>query len=137
MFHTFALCMEKQIQKVLEFYKAFRHPVATKPKYIPEERVVFRHKLLHEEVIELFDAGITGDVSEVADAIADCFYILIGTAIEYGIADKLIEVFDEVHRSNMSKLDENGEPIYREDGKVLKGINYSPPKLDDIVYGAL
>jgi hypothetical protein len=127
--------MEKQIQQVIEFYKAFEHPIETKPKYISEERVVMRHRLLDEEVVELFDAGITGDVAEVADAIADCFYILIGTAIEYGIADKLIDVFNEVHRSNMSKLGENGKPIYREDGKVLKGPNYSRPELKDIVYG--
>jgi len=85
----------------------------------------------------LFDSGITGDVAEVADAIADCFYILIGTAIEYGIAEKLPAIFDEVHRSNMSKLGEDGKPIYREDNKIMKGPNYSRPKLDDIVYGAL
>lgn len=127
--------MEKQIQQVIDFYKAFGHPIETKPKYISEERVVMRHRLLDEEVVELFDAGITGDVAEVADAIADCFYILIGTAIEYGIADKLIDVFNEVHRSNMSKLGENGKPIYREDGKVLKGPNYSRPELKDILYG--
>ena len=135
MFHTFALCMETQIKQVLEFYDAFGHPKATAPKFIPDERVVMRHRLLDEEVVELFDAGITGDVVGVADAIVDCFYILIGTAIEYGIADKLVGVFNEVHRSNMSKLGEDGKPIYREDGKILKGPNYSPPQLKDIVYG--
>jgi predicted HAD superfamily Cof-like phosphohydrolase len=127
--------METQIKQVLEFYDAFGHPKATAPKFIPDERVVMRHRLLDEEVVELFDAGITGDVVEVADAIVDCFYILIGTAIEYGIADKLVGVFNEVHRSNMSKLGEDGKPIYREDGKILKGPNYSPPQLKDIVYG--
>ena len=135
MFHTFVLCMETQIKQVLEFYDAFGHPKATAPKFIPDERVVMRHRLLDEEVVELFDAGITGDVVEVADAIVDCFYILIGTAIEYGIADKLVGVFNEVHRSNMSKLGEDGKPIYREDNKILKGPNYSPPQLKDIVYG--
>lgn len=129
--------MEKQIQQVLEFYNAFGHPIASNPKYLSEERVIMRHRLLNEEVLELFDAGITGDVSEVADAITDCFYILIGTAIEYGIADKLTLFFDEVHRSNMSKLGEDGKPIYREDGKVLKGPNYKKPELKDIVYGAM
>jgi len=135
MFHTFALCMENQIKQVMEFYDAFGHPKAAAPDLIPDERVVMRHRLLDEEMVELFDAGITGDIVEVADAIADCFYILIGTAIEYGIADKLVDVFNEVHRSNMSKLGENGKPIYREDGKILKGPNYSQPQLKEIVYG--
>jgi predicted HAD superfamily Cof-like phosphohydrolase len=70
----------------------------------------------------------------VADAITDCFYILIGTAIEYGIADKLPQLFDEVHKSNMSKLDENGNPIYREDGKVMKSNNYKSPNISDIIW---
>ena len=126
--------MEKQVQQVLEFYKAFKHPIATSPKFIPIERVIMRHRLLDEEVVELFEAGSNGDIVDVADAIADCFYILIGTAIEYGIAEKLPALFDEVHRSNMSKLDDDGNPIYREDGKVLKSNNYTPPNLKDIVW---
>lgn len=126
--------MEKQIKQVMEFYDAFGHPKGSKPEHLSEERVVMRHRLLEEEVVELFDSGITGDVIEVADAVADCLYILIGTAIEYGIADKLEKVFDEVHRSNMSKLGQDGKPIYRDDGKVLKGPNYSLPKLKNIIY---
>lgn len=128
--------MEKQINQVLEFYKAFKHPIAASPKFMGMERVIMRHRLLDEEVVELFEAGSSGDIVDVADAIADCFYILIGTAIEYGIAEKLPALFDEVHRSNMSKLDDDGNPIYREDGKVLKSNNYTPPNLKDIVYGA-
>lgn len=126
--------MEKQINQVLEFYKAFKHPIAVNPKFMEMDRVIMRHRLLDEEVVELFEAGAQGDIVEVADAIADCFYILIGTAIEYGIADKLPVLFDEVHRSNMSKLDNDGNPIYREDGKVLKSNNYTPPNLKDIVW---
>jgi predicted HAD superfamily Cof-like phosphohydrolase len=129
--------MEKQVQQVLEFYKAFKHPIATSPKFIPIERVIMRHRLLDEEVVELFEAGSNGDIVDVADAIADCFYILIGTAIEYGIAEKLPALFDEVHRSNMSKLDDDGNPIYREDGKVLKSNNYTPPNLKDIVWNSI
>jgi predicted HAD superfamily Cof-like phosphohydrolase len=129
--------MEKQVQQVLEFYKAFKHPIATSPKFIPIERVIMRHRLLDEEVVELFEAGSNGDIVDVADAIADCFYILIGTAIEYGIAEKLPALFDEVHRSNMSKLDDDGKPIYREDGKVLKSNNYTPPNLKDIVWNSI
>ena len=127
--------MERQIKQVEEFYDAFNHPKASAPKYMETERLIMRHNILHEEVVELFDAGITGDIVEVGDAITDCLYILIGTAIEYGLADKLPAMFDEVHRSNMSKLGEDGKPIYREDGKILKGPNYQPPYLKDIVYG--
>jgi predicted HAD superfamily Cof-like phosphohydrolase len=70
----------------------------------------------------------------VADAIADCLYILYGTALEWGLGDKLPVIFDEVHRSNMSKLGADGKPIYREDGKILKGENYTPPQIKDIVW---
>ena len=126
--------MEKQVEQVLEFYKAFKHPIETKPKFIEMDRAIMRHRILDEEVVELFQAMSQNDLVEVADAITDCFYILIGTAIEYGIAEKLPAFFDEVHRSNMSKLDDNGNPIYREDGKVLKSNNYTPPNLKDIVW---
>ena len=126
--------MEKQISQVFEFYEAFKHPIASAPKMMGMDRAIMRHRLLDEEVVELFQAQADGDIVEVADAIADCFYILIGTAIEYGIADKLSAIFDEVHRSNMSKLDDDGNPLYREDGKVLKSNNYTPPNLKDIVW---
>lgn len=126
--------MEKQISQVLEFYKAFGHPIASSPKILSLERAFMRNRLLDEEVVELFEASINKDIAEVADAITDCFYILIGTAIEYGIADKLPQLFDEVHNSNMSKLDEYGKPIYREDGKVLKSNNYKSPNITDIIW---
>lgn len=126
--------MEKQIEQVLEFYKAFKHPIANAPKFMEMDRAIMRHRILDEEVVELFEASAQGNIVEVADAITDCFYILIGTAIEYGIADKLPRLFDEVHRSNMSKLDDDGNPLYREDGKVLKSNNYNPPNLKDIVW---
>jgi len=126
--------MEKQIFQVIEFYKAFGHPIAYAPKILSLDRAFMRHRLLDEEVTELFEASINKNIIEVADAITDCFYILIGTAIEYGIADKLPQLFDEVHKSNMSKLDENGNPIYREDGKVMKSNNYKSPNISDIIW---
>ena len=106
-------------------------------RFLHKERALLRHKLLQEEVGELLDASMSsgGTLVDVADAITDCFYILIGTAIEYGIADKLPALFTEVHESNMSKLGEDGKPIYREDGKVMKGPNYKKPNLKSIVYG--
>ena len=126
--------MEKHIKQVKEFHEAFGHPVANTLKFIPVERAVFRHKLLQEEVSELLDACVKGDMVEVADGMADCLYILFGPALEYGIADKLPALFDEVHRSNMSKLDDDGHPIYRADGKVMKSNNYTPPNLKAIVW---
>ena len=129
--------MEKQIKHVEAFYKAFNIPLPETMRYLHKERALLRHKLLQEEVGELLDASMAsqGTIVDVADAITDCFYILIGTALEYGIADKLPALFDEVHASNMSKLDENGKPLYREDGKVIKGPNYKKPNLKDIIYG--
>lgn len=131
------LCMEKQIKQVQQFYEAFNMPLPETMRFLHKERALLRHKLIQEEVGELLDASMSsqGTLVDVADAITDCFYILIGTALEYGIADKLPALFDEVHSSNMSKLDKNGKPLYREDGKVMKGPNYKKPNLKDIIYG--
>lgn len=129
--------MEKQIKHVEAFYKAFDMPLPETMRFLHKERALLRHKLIQEEVGELLEASMSsqGTLVDVADAITDCFYILIGTALEYGIADKLPALFDEVHESNMSKLDENGKPIYREDGKVMKSTRYKKPNLKSIVYG--
>jgi hypothetical protein len=129
--------MEKQIKQVEEFYNAFNIPSAETVRFLHKDRALLRHKLLQEEVGELLDASMSSDgtLVEVADAITDCFYILIGTALEYGIADKIPVLFDEVHSSNMSKLGEDGKPMHREDGKVIKGPNYKKPNLKSIVYG--
>jgi predicted HAD superfamily Cof-like phosphohydrolase len=128
--------MEKQINQVMAFYEAFNQPIPETMRFLHKERALLRHKLLQEEVSELLDATMSsgGTLVDVADAITDCFYILIGTAIEYGIADKLPALFTEVHESNMSKLGENGKPVFREDGKVAKGPNYRKPNLKSIVY---
>jgi predicted HAD superfamily Cof-like phosphohydrolase len=126
--------MEKQVEQVKEFYKKFRVPFPDSLKFITVERAAMRNNILSEEVNELLNATLNNNLVEVADAITDCMYILIGTAIEYGIADKLPQLFDEVHKSNMSKLDENGNPIYREDGKVMKSNNYKSPNISDIIW---
>ncbi len=126
--------MIKHIKQVAQFHRAFGHPVNDGLKFLPIERIILRHNLIQEEVNELLSAGATGDIVGVADAIADCLYILYGTALEWGLGDKLPVIFDEVHRSNMSKLGADGKPIYREDGKILKGENYTPPQIKDIVW---
>ncbi len=123
----------KQIKQLKEFHTAFNLPQRDIPTIIPPEEFKLRHKILMEEVGELSDAYFVGDIIEVADAIMDCLYILIGTALQFGIADKLESCFDEVHRSNMSKLGNDGYPIMREDGKVMKSENYTQPDLKRVL----
>jgi len=88
---------------------------------------------MKEENEEYFEAANNNDLVEVADALGDMLYILAGTIIEHGMQYKIEEVFDEIQRSNMSKLGEDNKPIYREDGKVLKGPNYFKPNIKDIL----
>jgi len=95
-----------------------------------EERTGYLYmELKREENEEYLEAAQNGDIVEVADALGDMLYILCGTIIEHGMQNVIDDVFEEIHRSNLSKLDENGQPIYREDGKVIKGPNYFPPNL--------
>lgn len=116
---------------VKEFHYTYDIPVAEEPTLLELERRRLRWDLLDEELNELDEAEREGDLVEIADALADMVYIIYGTAAEYGIP--LDRVFDEVHRSNMSKLGDDGEPIYREDGKVLKGPNYFPPEIRTVL----
>jgi predicted HAD superfamily Cof-like phosphohydrolase len=125
--------MKKQVKQVEDFQNAFGGFIGEGASFPPLDRCVLRQRLLQEEVLELHQAWSNKDIVEVADAITDCMYILIGTAIEFGLQDKLEDLFDEVHGSNMSKLDENGKPIYRKDGKVMKGPNYYRPDLKKIL----
>ena len=82
---------------------------------------------MHEENEEYLDAANNNDIIEVADALGDMLYILCGTIIEHGMQDIIEPIFDEIQKSNMSKLGEDGNPIFREDGKVMKGPNYFKP----------
>jgi predicted HAD superfamily Cof-like phosphohydrolase len=122
--------MLKQILQVKEFQDAFNVEMPMKPMMLPLEREKLRQRLLQEEVDELDRAF---DLTDKADAIVDCMYILIGTALEHGIADRMEMLFDEVHRSNMSKMGEDGKALIREDGKILKPDTYSPPNLAKIM----
>lgn len=119
---------------VREFHEAFGQPVHEGP-FIPTDRVRdLRESLLSEEFNEYLRASWDGDIVGIADALADMIYVIYGTALVYGI--DLDEVLAEVHRSNMSKLGEDGKPLRRHDGKILKGPNYSPPDLQPILFGA-
>jgi len=92
-----------------------------------------RFNLMDEENKEYLEAAENNDLVEVADALGDMLYILCGTILEHGMQYKIEEVFNEIQRSNMSKLGANGKPIYREDGKVLKGPNYFSPNINEIL----
>lgn len=122
--------MKKQIEQVRLFQKMFGQPIQDRPEGIPGLGVTeLRIDMLQEEVWELEDAFTKKDQTEIADALVDIAYVLFGAVNEMGLHDIFEDMFDEVHRSNMSKLDDNGEPIYRADGKVLKGPNYFKPNL--------
>ena len=88
---------------------------------------------MKEENEEYIEAAENDDIIEVADALGDMLYILCGTIIEHGMTELIEEVFDEIHRSNMSKLGEDGNPVYREDGKVIKGPNFFKPDIAKII----
>ena len=126
--------MKDKIQAVTDFHEAFKLNIQQKPTvYIGEDRKLLRYKLMREENEEYLEAANNNDLVEVADALGDMLYILCGTIIEHGMQDKIEEVFNEIQRSNMSKLGEDGKPIYREDGKVLKGPNYFKPDIRAIL----
>lgn len=126
--------MKKSLQAVQDFHKAFGLGIAVKPTArLSAETVQLRYGLMKEENEEYLEAAKAGDLLEIADALGDMLYILCGTIIEHGLQDKMAEVFEEIQRSNMSKLGEDGKPVYREDGKVLKGPDYSPPNLEKIL----
>ncbi len=126
--------MKRQLQLVEEFHRTYKLNVSDAPTTeLPEDIIALRHRLMAEENEEYLHAARHHDLTEVADALGDMLYILCGTIIEHGLQHKITEVFEEIHRSNMSKLDKNGKPIYREDGKVIKGPDYFKPDIEKIL----
>ncbi|MBT8375636.1 MAG: nucleoside triphosphate pyrophosphohydrolase family protein [Bacteroidia bacterium] len=126
--------MQDKINAVKDFHTAFKIGHRESPKAnLGIEKNMLRYKLMREENEEYLEAANDDDLVEVADALGDMLYILCGTIIEHGLQHKIEEVFEEIQRSNMSKLGEDGEPIYREDGKVLKGPNYFKPNIEAIL----
>tara|TARA_B100001027_G_scaffold189483_1_gene143004 strand:+ start:85 stop:474 length:390 start_codon:yes stop_codon:yes gene_type:complete len=126
--------MKKQIDHVKEFHNIFQIGNESSPKVdVGSEVYMLRYNLMREENDEYLDACRHGDLVEVADALGDQLYILCGTILKHGLQHKIEEVFDEIQRSNMSKLDSNGRPIFREDGKILKGQNYFKPNIKQIL----
>ncbi|MCM5663970.1 pyrophosphohydrolase domain-containing protein [Galbibacter mesophilus] len=126
--------MKHQLESVEKFHKAFGLGVANQPiAKLETNKIVLRHNLMAEENDEYLAAATNNDMEEVADALGDMLYILCGTILEHGMQDLIEEVFDEIQQSNMSKLGQDGKPIYREDGKVLKGPNYFKPNIKKIL----
>ena len=126
--------MKKKLAAVDEFHDIFKIGKApSTPQIIAENDYKLRFDLMKEENDEYLDACKDNDLVEIADALGDQLYILCGTILKHGLQHKIEEVFDEMHRSNMSKLDENGKPIFREDGKVLKGNAYFKPSIKKIL----
>lgn len=126
--------MQDKIKAVSLFHNAFGIGFSeTQQADLGESKNNLRFNLMDEENKEYLEAAINNDMVEVADALGDMLYILCGTIIEHGMQHKIEEVFNEIQRSNMSKLGADGKPIYREDGKVLKGPNYFKPNIAEIL----
>jgi len=126
--------MIKQLNAVKEFHTAFEIGFSESPKSdLGESKNILRFNLMKEENEEYLEAVQNNDLIEIADALGDMLYILCGTIIEHGLQHKIEAVFDEIQRSNMSKLNHDGKPIYREDGKVMKGPNYFKPDFSKII----
>ena len=117
--------------KVGIFMKTFGQEVKTKPSFSTDKINKLRLDLIKEELSELTEAMNNKDLLEVADALTDILYVTYGAGHAFGI--NLDKCFEEVQNSNMSKLDENGKPIYNEHGKVMKGPNYFKPDLSKFV----
>jgi predicted HAD superfamily Cof-like phosphohydrolase len=126
--------MEEIIKHVEVFHDSFGIVNNYQPTVdLSKDEINLRFNLMKEENEEYLEAALKGDLVEVADALGDQLYILCGTILKHGLQHKIGEVFEEIQRSNMSKLDENGKPIYREDGKILKSNLYFKPNIKSII----
>ena len=128
--------INKELKHVEDFHNAFGLGVAKKPTIdLSKETIKLRFDLMKEENEEYFEAAKRNDMVEVADALGDMLYILCGTILSHGMQDKIHEIFEEIQTSNMSKLGDDGKPIYRKDGKVMKGPKYFKPNIRGILEG--
>ena len=126
--------IKKPIEAVTKFHEAYGLGIEKKPQANLSEKIVeLRYNLMKEENEEYLQAAQDNDLIEIGDALGDMLYILCGTIITHGFQDKMEAIFVEIQRSNMSKLNTDGKPIYRADGKVMKGPNYFKPDLEKII----
>jgi predicted HAD superfamily Cof-like phosphohydrolase len=125
--------MKDYIEMVGDFHTVFDQKDGNKPRLISTNEGKLRYSLQAEENNEYLEAVEAGDLVGIADALGDQLYIIYGTILKHGLQHKIEEVFREIHRSNMSKLGADGKPIYREDGKILKGPSYFRPNIKNII----
>ena len=125
--------MKTQINKVRAFHNAFKQENGVTPSNTEQNVFELRHRLMAEENDEYLEACKNNDLIGIADALGDQLYILCGTILKHGLQNKIEDVFTEIHESNMSKLDDNGKPIFREDGKILKSNNCFKPDLSKFI----
>ena len=122
------------IQCVEKFHDSFGIENNYEPKAdLSAKDFELRHRLMQEENEEYLEAAQNNDLVEIADALGDQLYILCGTILKHGMQHKITEVFEEIQRSNMSKLDKDGNAIYRADGKILKSDLYFKPNIKEIL----
>jgi predicted HAD superfamily Cof-like phosphohydrolase len=128
------MTLREVIAEVEKFHDAFGIKNHYKPEIkLTEAECELRFNLMKEENEEYLEAAKRADIVEIADALGDQLYILCGTILRHGLQEKIVEVFQEIQRSNMSKLDKDGNPIYREDGKVMKSELYFRPDIQSIL----
>ena len=126
--------MQNQLKSVKKFHEAFGVKISNKPTLeLSKDILKLRHSLMQEENNEYLKAVEEKNLIEVADALGDMLYILCGTILTHGFQNLIEDIFDEIQSSNMSKLGDDGKPIYRNDGKVLKGPNYKKPNIKKII----
>ncbi|PKR80490.1 hypothetical protein CW751_08930 [Brumimicrobium salinarum] len=130
--------MEKSLSQLIKCVSAFHSCFSIENANAPcanigNDAIELRYRLMREENEEYLSAAKNDDVTEVADALGDQLYVLLGTILKHGMEDVIVEVFQEIHRANMSKLDLNGKPVYRQDGKVGKGNAYVAPNIQSII----
>jgi len=124
--------MIQPIKLLTEFNKAFSVPVNRKPTLISNEEFKLKINLIKEELNEYENACSEEDITEVCDAIVDLTYVMYGMVVQHGLSDVFDDMFEEVHKSNMSKL-ENGRVLTRSDGKIMKGSEYFTPDLNQFI----
>ena len=128
------MTLKETIENVEAFHDAFGIENRSEPTAkLSHEEQQPRYRLMAEENDEYLEAVKNEDLVEIADALGDQLYILCGTILKHGLQHKIEEIFEEIQSSNMSKLDENGKPIYREDGKILKSNLYFKPNISKIL----
>lgn len=123
---------ESHLEDVKAFHKAFNIPIKQQPDVSEPDRLALRSQLIREEAAEVIEALQEADLPQIAHELADLYIAMQGTILELGLQDIMDEAFKRVHLGNMSKLGPDGKPVYREDGKVLKGPNYQKPDMQDL-----